>query len=228
MSSLSGNAHAGSAPGSGLAVPAHARELAARLSALFEKDSRIVARLSRAQRRLRHANDRLRLVTPDAFGPIEPGPGVAVLAALPEIHWQVHRAFCEYQSACEERRQLAAGLTDALCAAGFSRQDARRADVHQLARAWPASSSPGGLAMSDYRDGIHCRIDPEQCSTPPGGGRPVQEVSVIMTDDPDLDHRRSRCWLPPAVCTLTPTQARELASGLLELADRADWIGARR
>ena len=231
---MSGNAHAGSAPGSGLAVPAHARELAARLSALFEKDSRIVARLSRAQRRLRHANDRLRLVTPDAFGPIEPGPGVAVLAALPEIHWQVHRAFCEYQSACEERRrlavevgELAAGLTDALCAAGFSRQDARRADVHQLARAWPASSSPGGLAMSDYRDGIHCRIDPEQCWATPSG-RLVQEVSVIMTDDPDLDHRRSRCWLPPAVCTLTPDEARELASVLLELADHAERIGARR
>jgi hypothetical protein len=138
------------APGSGLAVPAHARELAARLSPLFEKDSRIVARLSSAQRRLRHANDRLRPVTPDAFGPIEPGPGDAVLAALREIHWQVHRAFCEYQSACEERRQLAvevgelaAGLTDALCAAGFRQHDARRADVHQLARgAWPASSSP--------------------------------------------------------------------------------------
>ena len=90
-------------------------------------------------------------MTPDAFGPTEPGPGVAVLAALGEIHCQVHRAFCEYQSACEERRrlavevgELAAGLTDALCAAGFSRQDARRADVHQLARgAWPASGETG-------------------------------------------------------------------------------------
>ena len=150
MSVMSDNARAGSA-GSGRAVPAHARGLAARLSALFEKDQRIVARLSSAQRRLRHANDRLRPVTPDAFGPTEPGPGVAVLAALGEIHCQVHRAFCEYQSACEERRrlavevgELAAGLTDALCAAGFSQQDARRADVHQLARgAWPASGETG-------------------------------------------------------------------------------------
>jgi hypothetical protein len=84
--------------------------------------------------------------------------------------------------------------------------------------------------MSDYRDSIHCRIDPEQCWAPPGGGRPVQEVSVIMTDDPDpdLDHRRSRCWLPPAVCTLTPTQARELAASLLELAEHAERIGGRR
>ena len=81
--------------------------------------------------------------------------------------------------------------------------------------------------MSDYRDSIHCRIDPEQCSATPGG-RLVQEVSVIMTDDPDLDDRRNRCWLPPAVCTLTPDEARELASVLLELADHAERIGARR
>jgi hypothetical protein len=152
MSSVSGNAHTGSAQGSGHVVPAHARELAARLSALFEKDRRIVARLSGAQRRLRHANDRLRPgVAPDTFGATCDGTPVAVLAALPEIHWQIHRAFCEYQSACEERRQLAVEvgelavqLTDALCAAGFDRQDARRADVHQLAQAGPASSSTEG------------------------------------------------------------------------------------
>lgn len=237
MSAFSGNAPTGSAPGSGQAVPGHARELAARLSALFETDSGIVARLNSAQRRLRHANDRLPSgVAPEAFGATCDGSGVAVPAALTEIHWQIHRAFCEYRSACEERRQLAvevgelaAGLTDALCAAGFSQQDARRADVHQLARgAWPASSSPEGLAMSDYRDSIHCRIDPEQVWQPPDGGERVQELSVIMTDDPDLDHLRSRCWLPPAVCTLTPTQARELATMLLELAEQAERIGGRR
>jgi hypothetical protein len=101
MSSFSGNARTGSAPGSGHAVPAHARELAARLSALFEKDSLIVARLSSAQRRLRHANDRLCSGgAPDTFGATCDGT-VAALAALREIHWQIHRAFCEYQSACE-------------------------------------------------------------------------------------------------------------------------------
>jgi len=81
--------------------------------------------------------------------------------------------------------------------------------------------------MSDYRDSIHCRIDPEQ-RWAPGSGRPVQEISVIMTDDPDLDHLRSRCWLPPAVCTLTPIQARELATMLLELAEHAERIRGRR
>ena len=39
--------------------------------------------------------------------------------------------------------------------------------------------------MSDYRDSIHCRIDPEQVWRP-DGGRPVQEISVIMTDDHQL------------------------------------------
>lgn len=153
MSSVSGNPRAGSASGSGHAVPAHARELAAGLSALFETDSRIVARLSGAQRRLRLANDRLCSgVAPDTFGATCDGTAVVPLVARREIHSQIHHAFCEYQQACEQRRQLAGEvgelavqLTDALCAAGFDRQDARRADVHQLAQGgWPASSPAEG------------------------------------------------------------------------------------
>jgi hypothetical protein len=151
----------------GPAVSVQARALAARLSELFEKDRGIVARVNAAQHRFADANERLWSgLAPGAFGLIYdgaapaghsqiaelieaggPGPGVAVLGALQEIHWTIHRAFCEYQMACEERRQLAVDvgelavqLTDALCAAGFSRQDACSADVHQLARAaWPAS-----------------------------------------------------------------------------------------
>jgi hypothetical protein len=46
--------------------------------------------------------------------------------------------------------------------------------------------------MSDYRDSIHCRIDPEQCWAPPGGGATVQEISVIMTDDHRFDGRPAR------------------------------------
>jgi DNA replication protein DnaC len=45
--------------------------------------------------------------------------------------------------------------------------------------------------MSDYRDSIHCRIDPEQVWRPEGE-RPVQEISVIMTDDHRFDDRRSQ------------------------------------
>lgn len=81
--------------------------------------------------------------------------------------------------------------------------------------------------MSDYRERIHCRIDPEQVSRS-DGGEPAQEISVIMTDDHRSGGRRDRCWLPPAICTLTPDEARGLAFELLELAEEAEWIGARR
>ncbi len=63
-----------------------------------------------------------------------------MLRALQEIHWAIHRGFCEYQSASEERRQLAVDvgelsgqLTEALCAAGWSADQARTANVDELA-----------------------------------------------------------------------------------------------
>ena len=149
-----------------LTVPARARELAARLSALFERDVEIVGRLNDAQSRLRDANERLWSgLAPDAFGLVYDGAApagqsqiarlmrdarsaggldtdAAVLGALQEIHWAIHRSFCAYQSACEERRQLAVDvgelsgqLTEVLCAVGFSAEDARNADVHKLAGA---------------------------------------------------------------------------------------------
>jgi hypothetical protein len=108
------------------AVPAHARQLAARLSALFQRDVEIVKQLNDAHHRLAHANEQL------YAGPI--------LDAPQQIHWQIHHAFCTYQHACEQRRQLAVEvgehsqqLIDALCAAGWSAQQARQANVHQLA-----------------------------------------------------------------------------------------------
>jgi hypothetical protein len=147
-------------------VPGRARVLAARLAALFRADVEIVARLNDAQRRLRDANERLWSgLVPDAFGRVDGavaaaggsqlarlmgdalraggrGSEDAVLGALEEIHWQVHHAFCHYQFACEERRQLAVDvgelswqLTEVLCAAGWSEDAARDADVHELATA---------------------------------------------------------------------------------------------
>jgi hypothetical protein len=160
------------AGGNGPVVSARARELAARLSTLFDADRRIAMRLSDAQRCLRNANDRLWSgVDRDAFGLIydaatpaghsqlaelitsnvaagEPG---AVLGALQDIHSQIHHAFCEYQSAGEEHRQLAvqvgelaAGLTDALCAVGWTEQAARSANVDQLAACPPPAARPEG------------------------------------------------------------------------------------
>jgi hypothetical protein len=147
-----------------LTVPARARELAARLSALFERDVEIVGRLNDAQSRLRDANERLWSgLAPDAVGLVYDGAApagqsqiaqlmsdarsadgpdidVAVLGALQQIGWAIHGAFCAYESACEERRQLAVDvgelsqqLTEVLRAAGFSADDARNADVHKLA-----------------------------------------------------------------------------------------------
>jgi len=148
------------------AVPARARELAARLSALFERDIEIVERLRDAQRQLMSANERLWSgLAPDAFGVSYDGAAAAaigtspiaaligdgapaanrqLLDALQQAHWKIHRAFCAYQHACEQRRQLAIDvgecshqLTQALCATGWSAHDARHANVHELAK--PAS-----------------------------------------------------------------------------------------
>jgi hypothetical protein len=145
---------------------ARGRELAACLAVLFGRDVEIVERLNDAQRRLGDANERLWSgLSPDVFGLIydgvapagqsqvaalmsdalcrgRPEPEAAVLGALQQIHWTIHRAFHDYQFACGARRQLAVEvgeltqqLTEVLCAAGWSAEDARAADVHELAGA---------------------------------------------------------------------------------------------
>jgi len=155
----------GTGEGAGRWVPARARELAAGLSALFDRDVEIVERLNDAERWLREANERLWSgLAPVAFGLIcdgqapaghsqiaklaegAPGGGpagqTAVLCALQDAYWAIRRAFIDYQSANEERRQLAVDvgelsqqLTDVLCALGWSAEEARNANVHELARA---------------------------------------------------------------------------------------------
>jgi hypothetical protein len=100
-------------------VPARAREIAVRLSALFERDVKLVKRLNDAQRRLLGANEQVWSgAHPDA----------------------IRRAFIDYQHASEARRQLAVDvgelsqqLIEVLCASGFTEQAARSADVHELA-----------------------------------------------------------------------------------------------
>jgi hypothetical protein len=107
------------------AVPDHARALAARLASLFGADQQIVVRLNDAHHQLAAANDRL--WTRPAADPAG-------------IHEQIRLAFWTYQHASEQRRQLAVDvgelsqqLTDTLTAAGYSRQQARSANVHALA-----------------------------------------------------------------------------------------------
>jgi hypothetical protein len=154
------------ASSNGRAVPALARELAGRVSAVFERDVEIVGRLNDAQRRLQSANARLWSgLSANAFGLVPDGSApagasqiaalmadgrgaggpdadAAALSVLQETHWAIRSGFHAYQAACEERRQLAfevgelaRQLTDVLCAAGWSADEARNADVHELARA---------------------------------------------------------------------------------------------
>ena len=66
-------------------------------------------------------------------------------AAVQQIHWQIHRAFTAYQAVTEQRRQLTADIgelirqfVDALLAAGWTEQEARNANVHELATNKPA------------------------------------------------------------------------------------------
>ena len=139
-------------------VPDAARTLAARLDALFGQDAAIATRLVAAQRQLQAANDLLWWgLHPDGLAAVYGENPAAVevafaehrsevlgapdpLAAAQQVHWTIHRAFCTYQSACEDRRQLAADIgetirrfVDALAAAGWSEQQARNANVHELA-----------------------------------------------------------------------------------------------
>lgn len=107
------------------AVPARARTLAAELAGLFQTDQQIVGRLSDAHHRLTAANDRL-----------QAGPAVDPLTA----HEQIRRAFWAYQHASEQHRQLAVSvgelsqqLSDVLTAAGHTAEQARTANVHELA-----------------------------------------------------------------------------------------------
>ena len=145
-----------------------ARRLAVDLTCLFAKDTELAVGLDDAQRRLREANDRLWSgLDPDGLRAIygdhpqfEAAQLQAALdsrsdvldcadplGALQEAHWQIHRAHVEYQQTAEDRRQLAADigeliarLVDTLMAAGWSEQQARSADVHELAAAsWETS-----------------------------------------------------------------------------------------
>lgn len=68
--------------------------------------------------------------------------------------------------------------------------------------------------MTVYYHQIRALIDPEQSDPLPGGGR-LQDVSVILLDEPGGDRE-------PAGITLLACQARELAFELLELAEHAD------
>lgn len=79
--------------------------------------------------------------------------------------------------------------------------------------------------MSIYYEQIRTVIDPEQAGVSAAGVL-VQDVSVIMTASPaDLE---PELWPSPAIVTLDPAKARELAFELLGAAEAADRIAGHR
>ncbi len=142
-------------------VTDHARQLALELSRSFAADGELAGRLNAAGQRLRAANERLWTgLAPEGleaiygdhpqFDAIQLEAAVDsrsevlespdLLGELQKVHWEIHRAYCEYQELAEDRRHLAAEIGEQIAAmvaelvdGGFSEEQARNVDVHQLA-----------------------------------------------------------------------------------------------
>jgi len=146
------------------AVPERARRLAEQLDKLFGQDAALATRLNAAYRRLHAANDRLWWgFHPDGLASVYCEDPAAVdvafaehrsevlgaadpLAAIQQVHWSIRSAAHDYQAAAEERRQLAGHVgevirqfVDALVAAGWSEEQARTTNIHELAQSNPAT-----------------------------------------------------------------------------------------
>jgi hypothetical protein len=143
------------------AVSDRARQFATELERLFAQDTDLAHTLNDAHRRLLDANNRLWSgVHPDGLRAVYgdhlesecmqlASAGSArsqvldssdALDAVQEAHWEIHEAHCDYQEVAESRGRLAvdAGETirafvDELVTAGWSDQEARDLNVHELA-----------------------------------------------------------------------------------------------
>jgi hypothetical protein len=139
-------------------TPNRVRQLARELELRFAQDTELAGKLNDAHSRLKRANDRLwRGMHPDGvavvYGERHATGNVAFaknrsevlaasdpLQAIQQIHWQIHKAHCDYQRVAEDRRRLAADigeiirtLLDELMAAGWSETEARDANIGALA-----------------------------------------------------------------------------------------------
>jgi hypothetical protein len=180
-----------------------ARELAIQLARRLAQDAELAQLLCDAQQRLAQANDRLWWgLHPDGLAAVYGEHPAAIdvafaenrsevlgapdpLAAAQQVHWSVHRAFIEYQTAAEERRQLAADtgesireFVDALVAAGWTEQQARNADVHQLAHARADAHPPGRHPATQ-------QSSPCQTPSPHPGTRPQSSVPNAPSSRPE-------------------------------------------
>jgi hypothetical protein len=137
-------------------VSTDAREIARQLDGLFGRDACLAARLNDAQRRLTAASQQLwDGLHPDGLAALGydqaeilkhiAGRSAALaaenpLAEVQRARWQIHRAFGDYRSICEERRQLAAevgeltrALIEALRPLGRTEGAVRAANIQMLA-----------------------------------------------------------------------------------------------
>jgi hypothetical protein len=147
-----------------------ARQLARELELRFAHDAELAWKLNDAHDRLQRANDRLWCgIHPDGIAAVYGEPPSArnaafaenssevlgapdQLQALQRIHWQIHKAHCDFQRVAEDRRRLAAEIgeiirtfLDELMAAGWSEPEAREADIGGL-----AGSRDVGIAAPDH------------------------------------------------------------------------------
>jgi hypothetical protein len=185
------------------AISESARELAAQIEHRFAQDADLAKRLCDAQQRLAQANDRLWWgLHPDGLAAVYAEHPTAIdvafaenrsevlgapdpLAAVQQVHWQIRKAFVEYQTAAEERRQLAADtgetiheFVDALVDAGWTEQQARNADVHQLAHPSADAHPPG-------RHPAAPQLLPGQTPPPHPGTRPQSSAPTAPSSRPD-------------------------------------------
>jgi hypothetical protein len=195
------------------AISESARELAVQLARRLAQDSELAQRLCDAQQRLAHANDRLWWgLHPDGLAAVYGEHPAAIdvafaenrsevlgapdpLAAAQQVHWSIHRAFTDYQTAAEERRALAADtgesireFVDALVAAGRTEQQARNADVQQLAHAsadaHPPGPAPRNPAVVTRSDAIpHPRTRPQSSAPTAPSSRPRGPAAPRLADE---------------------------------------------
>lgn len=144
------------------AVTPTAREIAAKVSRAFDRDQQFAVALNEAQQRLQAANGKLwtglhpegltavyghlpQFETVQLEASLDSGSEVVSspdpLGAIQEVHWEIRRAFSAYLHAAEDRRMLAAdigelvsGLVAELQAGGWTEQEARSANVYELAQ----------------------------------------------------------------------------------------------
>jgi hypothetical protein len=185
------------------AISDTARQLAAQLEHRFAQDAELAQRLCDAQERLAQANDQLWWgIHPDGLAALYAKHPAAIdvafaenrsevlgapdpLAAVQQVHWSIHRAFIAYQTAADARRALAADtgetireFVDALIAAGWTEQQARIADVHQLAHASAETHPPGHHPATP-------QSLPGQTPSPHTGARPQSSAPNAPSSRPD-------------------------------------------